>query len=57
MYALYKYLPIADPVTPIMSTIQMFRSNFIWKKTITVHAGGPIRGIISTTREAKKTRI
>jgi hypothetical protein len=31
--------------------------NVTWKKTITVHAGGPMKGITSTRNDAMNTRV
>jgi hypothetical protein len=47
---------MADPVTPMISTSQMLKPNFTWKKTITVQAGGPMNGTTSTSRDETKTK-
>lgn len=47
---------MADPVTPMINTGQMSRPNFTWQKTMTVQAGGPMKGTISTSRDATKTK-
>ena len=55
IYKVIRYLPSAEPTTPTIKTSQIFRLNFIWKNTITDQAGGPIKGIRSTSKEEIKT--
>src|SRR5215211_5145871 len=50
------YRPKVEPVTPMMTTAQGLRWNWIVKKTSSIHAGGANTGIVSTASVAKKTR-
>lgn len=49
------YRPKADPATPTTKQGQISRLYLTCKNKITVQAGGPKKGMMSTNKAAKKT--